>query len=264
MHGQDIPWLLEHWADAQARPSRPWSGTRPTASDAAGPTRELLADTQRLAAGLARPRHRAAATRCSSTPRTAPRCCSRGWPARRSARSPSPPTRGRSPAEVAYFAEHTQCVAAITAARSSSAHVAECGDRLQWVAIDRRPARPTRRRDRTFDDARAATPASWTGRADRTAAAVRDHVHVGHDEQAEGRRAHARQRGLGQPHRPAQHRPRHRRPLPDLPPALPRERAELVVLLGARRRRDRGAHAEVVDEPLLGRRRRATTSRTSR
>ena len=36
----------------------------------------------------------------------------------------------------------------------------------------------------------------------RAAPAVRDHVHVGHDQQAEGRGAHPRQRHLGQPARP--------------------------------------------------------------
>jgi crotonobetaine/carnitine-CoA ligase len=65
------------------------------------------------------------------------------------------------PSEVAYFAEHTKCVGAITEAKFAS-HIAECGDRLQWVVTigsGRARADAT-----TFDELRG-DAATWPGRA---------------------------------------------------------------------------------------------------
>lgn len=91
----------------------------------------------------------------------------------------------------------------------------------------------------------------------RTTSALRDHVHIGHDEQTQSRRPHARQRRVGEQTWTTQHRPRTGRPIPDLPALFPRKRTKLVVLLGSRRRRHRRHGAEVVDESVLGGRRRA-------
>ena len=265
MHGQDIPWLLAHWAEQQARP--PGAGVGPARRR--GPALDLRRAARRRAPArrrARRPRASPRATRCSSTPRTAPRWCWRGWPAPRSARSAVTTNTKSVGAEVTYFAEHTaQCVAAITQPQFA-AMVAEAAPALKWIAVtddnsgepaagdragfDRRCSRRRRRRG-TAAPVEPMLPFGimfTSGTTSRPKAVV--HTHANAD--------------LGQPHRAPQHRPRHRRPLPDLPAVLPRERAELVVLLGARRRRDRGAHAEVVAEPLLADGRRSTASPTSR
>ena len=84
--GQDIPWLLEHWAEA--KPDHPALVWAPRDGDGRRWTyAELLTDVRRLAAGLAAAASVARATRSSSTPRTAPRWCCRGSRARPSARS---------------------------------------------------------------------------------------------------------------------------------------------------------------------------------
>ena len=38
MIGQDIPWLLEHWADRTSPTTPSWSGSPRTATTARGPT----------------------------------------------------------------------------------------------------------------------------------------------------------------------------------------------------------------------------------
>ncbi len=58
MHGQDIPWLLAHWADPQARPSGAGLGSARRRRPAAGPTPSCSTPPTGLAAGLSRPWHR--------------------------------------------------------------------------------------------------------------------------------------------------------------------------------------------------------------
>ena len=94
--------------------------------------------------------------------------------------------------------------------------------------------------------------------------AVRDPVHVGHHLPAQGRGAHPRQRPVGRPGRSHQHLHGARRHLPGLPPLLPRQRPELVLLDDPGRRRHHRAAAQVLLVPPLGGRDSSTRSPTSR
>ena len=55
MHGQDIPWLLAHWAEQQARPPGARLGAVRGRGPTRGPTPSSGEATRRLAAGLRRP-----------------------------------------------------------------------------------------------------------------------------------------------------------------------------------------------------------------
>ena len=75
--GQDIPWLIDHWAEH--RGEHPFLIWEP--KDGSGRTwtyAEFAEATKRVAAGLAARGVSASATWCSSTPRTAPRPSSPG------------------------------------------------------------------------------------------------------------------------------------------------------------------------------------------
>ena len=268
MHGQDIPWLLQHWADAQARPSRAGLGAARRRRQAAGPTPSCVGHPRDLAAGL---RDRGIEHRRQGPdprrqlPRDAARVARlrdgrrRGRHhqhtlGRRRGRRTSSITRSASPRS-----RSPQFVGAWSAPRPSTL----LGSRSS--ATDRgEPERRRRRhgstlRRRSYGDAAdvAGRPIEplrpfgimfTSGTTNKPKAVVHTHANA-----VWASRIGPRNIDL-----------QHRRPLPDLPAAVPRQRAELVDVLGARRRRHRGAHAEWSTESLLGRRRRATTSRTSR
>ena len=264
MHGQDIPWLLAHWAEH--KPDHPALVWDPPTGE--GRTVDLRRAARRHRSGWpsgCRDHGVGGGDKVLIHAENCPEMLL-AWLACATLGAVAVTTNTRSAAaEIDYFVDTGRSASPPSPSPQYAGHVAEARRRLRWIAVigDDAPA-PTASRPRSPFADLTATPPAWARSPDRADAPVRHHVHVGHDQPAQGGGAHPRQRGVGQPHRSAQHRPRHRRPLPDLPPALPRERAELVVLLGARRRRHRGAHAQVVDEPLLGRRDRATRSPTSR
>ena len=223
---------------------------------------ELLADVHRLAAGLAGRGHRQG--RQGAHPlRELPRDGA-GVPGLRDARRgrgdhqhqvgrrPRSPTSPSTPARVAAITQPQY--AAMVAEAAPGAEV-DRGHRRQQRRGRRRADEP--RTASTRSTRSSATPPTGTaappepmlpfgimftsGTTSRPKAVVHTHANA-----IWASRTGPRNIDLG-----------HRRPLPDLPAVLPRERAELVAVLGARRRRDRGAHAEVVAEPLLADGRRA-------
>ena len=226
MHGQDIPWLLAHWATHKPdHPALVWdpAGRRGSVLDLGGAARRHAGPGR----GPARPRHRGG--RQGAHPRRelaggAPRLA--GLRDRRRGGGHHQHALGRERDRLLRRAHrlrggHRRRRLRRRGRRGGPQARVDRGDprrrRRRGPGRRRRQARP-----HPVRRARRAMPRAWTGPADRAAAAVRHHVHVGHDEPPQGGRAHPRQRGVGQPHRPPQHRPRHRRPLPDLPPALPR------------------------------------------
>ena len=260
-----FPGLLEHWADHKPdHPALVWDPAR--GREPAWTYAELLTDVRRLAAGL-RAAASSWATRCSSTPRTRPRWCSPGWRARRSARSAVTTNTKSVGAEIDLLRRAHRCVAAITqpqyaamvAAAAPRAEVDGRHRRQQRRTAGRRAKRTTastvrhtlrrrRRLDATRIDPMLPFGIMFTsGTTSRPKAVVHTHANA-----IWASRTGPRNIDLTTDDT-----------LPDLPPVLPRERAELVAVGRPRRRRDRGAHAEVVDEPVLGRRRR-TRSPTSR
>ena len=199
---------------ALGRPQAGPPGPRVGAPGGRRPALDLRRAAHRRAPPRRRPRAHGGsprATRCSSTRRTAPRWCWR-WLACATLGAVAVTTNTKSVgAEMTYFAEHTGAVAAITQPQFA-AMVAEAAPALKWIAVtadnsgdaaDGRGGRPRLRGVRRAVRGRGRLDAA-PGRAD---APVRDHVHLGDDEPPQGRRAHPRQRGVGEPHRPAQHRP---------------------------------------------------------
>ena len=269
MHGQDIPWLLEHWAEH--KPDHPALVWEPREGD--GRQLDL---------------RRAARPTCAGSP---PGCAARGiakgdkvlihaencpemvlsWLAcatlgavggdhqhqvggrrghllRRARRRASPRSRSRSTRRRRRRAAPALKWIAVTDDNSG-----EPADATQLGARLRRLRLAVRRR-RRLDAAGTVEPMLpfgimfTSGTTNRPKAVVHTHANA----------IWASRIG------PAQHRPDHRRHVPDLPAVLPRERAELVaVLRRSASARTVGAHAEVVAEPLLGRWS-STASRTSR
>ena len=188
MHGQDIPWLLQHWADTKPdHPALVWEPRRRRRRDA-GPTPSSLADVRAA-------RRRARATAASSIgdkvlihAENCPEmllawlaCATVGAVAvttntqvgRRPRSATSPSTRSASPRSRSRSSSATSAPRAATCGGSRSSAT---------TAASRR-----RRRSRsTFDDLRGDADVV-DGPRDRAAAPVRDHVHVGHDEQARRR-----------------------------------------------------------------------------
>ena len=130
MHGQDIAWLVEHWAEAKPdHPALIWDP--PDGEERSWTYGELLTDVRRVAAGLVE----RGIGRGDKVLIHADNCPEMllSWLACATVGAVAVTTNTRSaPSEVAYFAEHTKCAGAITEAKFSS-HIAECGDRLQWV-----------------------------------------------------------------------------------------------------------------------------------
>ncbi|MDI2129959.1 class I adenylate-forming enzyme family protein [Yinghuangia seranimata] len=132
VHGQDIPWLLRHWAEH--RPEHPalvWEpaeGERRTWTYA-----ELLADTLRVAAGL----HARGVGREDKVLVHADNCPEMlvAWLACATVGAVAVTTNTHATAsELAYFAEHTHCTTAITQPRFLDL-IAESGADLRWTAV---------------------------------------------------------------------------------------------------------------------------------
>lgn len=131
MAGQDIPWLLEHWAER--KPDHPFLIWEPKSGNGRQWTyREFLTDVRRLAAGLL-------ANGVSKGDKVLLHAdnCPEGvlaWYACATLGAAAVTTNTRSVAsEVEYFATHTRCVAAITQPQYA-ALVAEAAPGVKWIA----------------------------------------------------------------------------------------------------------------------------------
>jgi len=133
-HGQDIPWLLTHWAERKPdHPALVWAprngvGRRWTYA-------ELLTDVRRVAAGLAArgvgtgDRVLVHAENCPEMVLAWLGCATLG--------AVAVTTNTKSVgAEMTYFAGHTRAVAAITQPQFA-AMVAEAAPALRWIAVTR-------------------------------------------------------------------------------------------------------------------------------
>ncbi|MGC0416962.1 class I adenylate-forming enzyme family protein [Embleya sp. AB8] len=162
VHGQDIPWLLRHWAEH--RPEHPaliWEpadGTARTWTYA-----QLLADTDRLAAGL---------TERGITPGTKVLLHSENcpemvlaWLACATVGAVAVTTNTRATAaEIAYFVARAGCVAAITQPRFRTP-LTESGATLDWIAVIGDPAADEAADPTTLDFADLyAAARAWPGR----------------------------------------------------------------------------------------------------
>jgi crotonobetaine/carnitine-CoA ligase len=172
MHGQDIPWLLAHWAEH--RPDHPVLVWDPPSGDGRQWTyRQLHEDTRRLGAGLvARGVHKGdkVLLHADNCPELV-----LAWLACATVGAVGVTTNTKSvTAELAYFIDKAQCVAAITQPRYASM-VAEAGPALQWVAVTADDGDETETEDKTettdipslglvsFDDL-FGDAAGWPGR----------------------------------------------------------------------------------------------------
>ena len=131
-HGQDIPWLLAHWAEQRAdHPVLVWD---PADGEGRSWTyAELWADTRRLAAGLAARgigRDDKVLIHSENCPEMV-----LAWLACATVGAVGVTTNTKSvAAEMAYFVEKAQCVAAITQPEFVDL-VIEAGPDLQWIAV---------------------------------------------------------------------------------------------------------------------------------
>jgi carnitine-CoA ligase len=132
MHGQDVPWLLAHWADrkpdhhALVWAPKDGGGRRWTYA-------ELWTDVQRLAAGLAA-RGITKGDKVLIHSENAPEMVL-SWLACGTLGACGVTTNTKSVgAEMTYFAEHTGAVAAITQPQFA-AMVAEAAPALKWIAV---------------------------------------------------------------------------------------------------------------------------------
>jgi crotonobetaine/carnitine-CoA ligase len=132
MHGQDIPWLLEHWAEH--KPDHPALVWAPHDGDARRWTyAELRTDVHRVAAGLAA-RGIAKGDKVLIHSENCPEMVL-SWLACATLGAVAVTTNTKSVgAEVTYFAEHTGAVAAITQPRYA-AMVAAAAPALKWIAV---------------------------------------------------------------------------------------------------------------------------------
>ncbi|HVM66141.1 MAG TPA: AMP-binding protein [Acidimicrobiales bacterium] len=132
MHGQDIPWLMAHWAER--KPDHPVLVWEPREGGGRRWTyRELLEDTRRLAAGLAArgigrgDKVLIHSDNCPEMVLTWLACATLG--------AVGVTTNTKSvAAELAYFVEKAQCVAAVTQPQYASL-VAEAAGHLKWIAV---------------------------------------------------------------------------------------------------------------------------------
>ena len=131
-HGQDIPWLLAHWAEQRAdHPVLVWD---PADGEGRSWTyAELWADTRRLAAGLAARgigRDDKVLIHSENCPEMV-----LAWLACATVGAVGVTTNTKSvAAEMAYFVEKAQCVAAITQPEFVDL-VTEAGPGLHWTAV---------------------------------------------------------------------------------------------------------------------------------
>jgi crotonobetaine/carnitine-CoA ligase len=132
MHGQDIPWLLTHWAEQ--KPDHPAFVWAPRDANARRWTyAELLTDVKRMAVGLAakgiKPGDRVLihAENCPEMVLAWLGCATLG--------AVAVTTNTKSVgAEMAYFAEHTRAVAAITQPRFVGM-LSKAAPGLRWIAV---------------------------------------------------------------------------------------------------------------------------------
>jgi carnitine-CoA ligase len=131
-HGQDIPWLLAHWAEQRAdHPVLIWD---PADGEGRSWTyAELWADTRRLAAGLAARgigRDDKVLIHSENCPEMV-----LAWLACATVGAVGVTTNTKSvAAEMAYFVEKAQCVAAITQPEFVDL-VTDAGPDLHWIAV---------------------------------------------------------------------------------------------------------------------------------
>ena len=167
MYGQDIPWLLEHWADAKPdHPALVWAprdGARRQWTYA-----ELLTDVRRVAVGISA-RGIARGDKVLIHAENCPEMVL-SWLACATLGAVAVTTNTKSVgAEVTYFAEHTGAVAAITQPQYA-AMVAAAAPALKWIAVTHdnsgEPAAPEESAH-GFDafDALFADVGDWTPRA---------------------------------------------------------------------------------------------------
>jgi crotonobetaine/carnitine-CoA ligase len=132
MHGQDIPWLLENWATY--KPDHPALVWDPPHGDRRRWTyAELLDESQGMAAGL-RDRGVRMGDKVLIHAENSPEMLL-AWLACATLGAVAVTTNTRSVVvEIAYFAEHTGSVVAITDARFADT-VAEAAPTLKWIAV---------------------------------------------------------------------------------------------------------------------------------
>jgi len=166
-HGQDVPWLLAHWADRKPdHPALVWApregaGRRWTYA-------ELLTDVQRVAAGLVA-RGIGKGDKVLIHADNCPEMVL-SWLACGAVGAVGVTTNTKSVgAEMTYFAEHTGAVAAITQPQYA-AMLAEAAPALKWIAVTTDnsgdPA-STEQRAHGFDafDSLYGDAADWRGRS---------------------------------------------------------------------------------------------------
>jgi crotonobetaine/carnitine-CoA ligase len=132
MHGQDIPWLMAHWAER--KPDHPVLIWEPREGEGRRWTyRQLLDDTRRLAAGLAA----RGITPGDKVLIHADNCPEMvlAWLACATLGAVGVTTNTRSvAAEISYFVEKARCVAAITQPQYAAV-VSEAAGNLKWIAV---------------------------------------------------------------------------------------------------------------------------------
>ncbi len=132
-HGQDIPYLLGHWADA--RPDHPALVWEPRAAEQVRTWtyRELLTDVQRLAAGLSA-RGIGRGDKVLIHSENSPEMVL-SWLACAALGAVAVTTNTKSvTSEIEYFANKAQCVAAITQPQFATM-VATAAPALAWIAV---------------------------------------------------------------------------------------------------------------------------------
>jgi crotonobetaine/carnitine-CoA ligase len=132
MHGQDIPWLLEHWATHKAdHPALVWDP--PEGEGRRWTYAELLDATRGMAAGLGE-NGVGLGDKVLIHAENSPEMLV-AWLACATLGAVAVTTNTRSVvAEIAYFAEHTGCVAAIADDRYAGL-VAQAAPGLRWIAV---------------------------------------------------------------------------------------------------------------------------------
>ena len=166
-YGQDIPYLLGHWADA--RPEHPALVWQPRDDQRARTWtyRELLTDVERLAAGLATRginRGDKVLIHSENSPEMV-----LAWLACATVGAVAVTTNTKSvTSELEYFASKAQCVAAITQPQFG-AMVAEAAPALRWIAVTadnsgEPVAEPSDTGER-FEDLFAESAEAWNGRS---------------------------------------------------------------------------------------------------
>src|SRR5437879_8856101 len=165
-HGQDVPWLLAHWADRKPdHPALVWAP-----KDGAGRRwtyAELLTDVQRLAAGLSA-RGIGKGDKVLIHSENSPEMVL-SWLACGMVGACGVTTNTKSVlVEMTYFAEHTGAIAAITQPQYA-ALVSEAAPALKWIAVtDDNSGEPASadQLDHGFDrfDSLYGDAAAWKGR----------------------------------------------------------------------------------------------------